>query len=185
MRAIVVLGSTIVKNSSTGNYDLTPMLKMRLDQCYGVFLNNYDDQTVIIVSGGSPHGESVSESEIMKNYLLSLGVPACKIFEEDKSNNTVENCQCTYNLLNTLYRTRITFQELNPHYVYNEINKQGEIPPFKEVCVITSDFHIPRSKAIFEMYNYNNLILSFVEAPTPPDVAPHYLNNEKYLMRQM
>lgn len=184
MKAIVVLGSEIVRDSLTGNYNLTQMLKMRLDQCYEVFIQNYDDQTIVVVSGGSPHGESASEAELMKMYLINKGIPSCKIFEENKSNNTIENCQYTYNLLKTLYRMRITFQELNPNYKYNDNNRQGEIPPFKEVYIITSDFHVPRSMVIFERYNFNNLILNFVAAPTPKNISQRYLDNEKYLIAQ-
>lgn len=184
MKAIVVLGSQIVINSLTGNYDITPILKMRLDKCYDVFIQNYDDDTIIVTSGGSPHGESISEAELMKSYLINKGIPSCKIFEENKSRNTIENSQLTYNLLKLLYKIRITFQELNPNYIYNDNTKQGEIPPFKELFIITSDFHIPRTKLIFEKYNIDNLKLNFVAAATPTNIYTRCMLNESYLIAQ-
>lgn len=184
MKAIVVLGTKIEKIPFTGRYGPSRMLQMRLDKTYEVFLTENQSRTIIIVSGGSPHGIPVTEADVMKDYLVSRGIPSCKIFKENESNNTVQNCQYTYLLLKLLYEKRLTFQELTPNFQCNYYGAElwGEIPPFDKLCVITSDFHLPRSKLIFERFNNDNLQLSFVPAPTPEDIAPAYIENEKRIM---
>lgn len=184
MRAIVVLGCQIIKNKCTGIYEASQMLAMRLDKCYEIFCKISDDYTIIIVSGGSPCGESISEAGVMKKYLINKGITKCRIFEENLSNNTLENCQYTYTLLRELYEQGLTLQELHPNYDCNYYgsNKNGEIPMFEELCIITSDFHIPRSKIIFENHNNNALRLIFISAPIPEDTSSKYLENEKYLL---
>ena len=46
---------------------------------------------VFITSGGQGPNEVISESASMKQYLLSQGIPADRIIEEDRSTNTFEN----------------------------------------------------------------------------------------------
>ena len=187
MKAIVVLGTRIIRDSQNGEYSPSSMLKMRLDKTYEKYLEVTNDQTIIVTSGGSPHGESRSESSVMKAYLIDKGIPLCKIFEENKSNNTSENCTNTYALLDDLYLKRLTLQELIPNFQSNYYGSDvsGEIPPFMEICVVTSDFHIPRSKLLFKRINKTGMILSFVGSPTPEDVAPQYIQNEKRLMAKL
>lgn len=184
MKAIVVLGARINLDPNNGKYSPSPMLRMRLDKTYEKYLEGTDDLTTIITSGGSPHGETVTESSVMRDFLLEKGVPSCKIFEEDKSNNTLQNCFQTYALLDCLERERLTLQELIPNFQcnYSGSNVSGEAPPFEEICVVTSDFHSPRSRIIFERFNKKGLKLTFIEAPTPKDIAPEYFENEKRIM---
>ena len=181
MKAIVILGTKIFFNKSLGRYYPSEMLKLRLDKAHEVYVSNYNDQTIFVVSGGKPPKEYVTESSVMRQYLQEKGVPSCKIFEETKSRNTVENCIFTYELLSSLYNNRLTFQELIPNYQcnYYGTNLYGEIPPFKEICVVTSDFHIPRSRIIFETFNSSNCELSFVKSSTPHSVAEAYCQNEQ------
>lgn len=58
----------------------------------------------IIVSGGS--GELVkadhSESSVIKDYLLSIGIPRRKIITEDESRNTHENAKYTVALIDSI-----------------------------------------------------------------------------------
>lgn len=176
MKAIIVLGSRIIKNPFSGIYEPSNMLRMRLDKCYDEFIAHYDDHTIIVVSGGQPHGEPISEAEVMKRYLISRDITACKIFEENTSNNTIENSINSYELLNKLYKKKLTLQELHPNPTHCGL--MGCIPRFKSVKLITSDFHMPRSRNIFEEHNNDDLLLSFVSAPTPFDIPHSYLENE-------
>jgi len=177
MKAIIVLGCQIIKNPFLNKWEPSKLLKTRLDKCYEDFLNNYNDHTIIIVCGGLTYNKDITESEIMKEYLIEKGITACKIFEENTSINTVENCINAYELLGKLQK--LTFQQLHPNK-YDYDGPKGYIPKFKEITVITSDFHIPRSKDIFETYNINNLLLNFVPAQSPADLDPVYLEKERF-----
>ncbi len=82
--AIIVLGAGIRGT----NPSIT--LAKRLDKAKEL-LEGCDEHTLIIVSGGKGHDEVVSESTVMKNYLISKGVLADRIIEESSSTSTEEN----------------------------------------------------------------------------------------------
>ena len=73
------------------------MLDKRL-QAAQIYLQN-NPQAVCIVSGGQGEGESISEAQAMKNYLLNSGIEANRIFEENQSTNTEENIRFSKSIL--------------------------------------------------------------------------------------
>ncbi len=77
----------------------------------------------IIFSGGHTGGDK-SEAEAMKSIALDLKVPEDAIILEDKSKNTVENA---------LYVKKI-IERMEPDIIY----------------VVTSPYHLPRTKIVFE-----------------------------------
>ncbi len=81
--AIVVLGS------STPNAQPSPALAERLKLGYQLALQYPLAQ--VVVSGGVDFGQTVSEAQVMSNYLQSLGLPPSRILLEDKSTSTAEN----------------------------------------------------------------------------------------------
>lgn len=87
------------------------------------YLNKHPDAKVI-VSGGQGFGENISEAEAMEKYLISRGINAKRIIKEDKSTSTNENFRFSKEIL------------LNA--------KEGGT----ELMVITSDFHMLRSKML-------------------------------------
>lgn len=115
---IVVFGAKI--------YDYGPgiTLKRRLDKAYNILSDN--PGSVCIVSGGQGENEPAAESEIMKNYLVDLGVEPERIYEENQSSNTIENIAFSSEIL------RETGMDKRP------------------VTAVSSDFHIPRIKLISE-----------------------------------
>ncbi|WNQ09459.1 YdcF family protein [Paenibacillus aurantius] len=80
--ALIVLGYRCENDA------LHPLLKERLDTAIG--LMNRHSYRCVIVSGGSVASKR-SEAEIMKQYLLSQGIPPRLIVEESWSRNTVQN----------------------------------------------------------------------------------------------
>ena len=76
---IIILGCGIKKDGG-----LTPLLKGRVQT---------GKHAVFVPSGGQGADEVMSESEAMKNYLLSIGIPQEQIILEDKSENTMQNMQ--------------------------------------------------------------------------------------------
>ena len=81
--AIVVLGYALAADG-TPQSTLIERLKVALAEY------KLNPQTAIIVSGGMPRG-GVTESYIMKQWLIKHGVPAEQIYIEDQSKDTVMN----------------------------------------------------------------------------------------------
>ncbi|RDC56124.1 YdcF family protein [Pedobacter chinensis] len=80
----------------------------------------------ILISGGSGKiiGTEPIEADLAADYLKCMGIPDSSIIMENKSRNTIENAKLSLGILNKM--------EHNP-----------------TVVVITSAWHIPRSKVIF------------------------------------
>lgn len=101
-------------------------LKSRLDKAIKVYKElNFD---YIILTGGDPTKKNITEAEVMYNYLKD-SIPINKMYKEIEANSTFENALYTKKMImNTLIRN---------------------------IYVLTSDFHIDRSKYIFEnIFNY-------------------------------
>ena len=83
----------------------------------------------ILVSGGSGKliGKESIEAELAWKYLKSIGVPDSSILIENKSKNTIENAKFSAELVN-----------------------KNHFDP--SVLVMTSAWHIPRSKMIFDKF---------------------------------
>jgi uncharacterized SAM-binding protein YcdF (DUF218 family) len=128
---IVVLGAGI--RGEEPSHALYKRLEKSLE-----LINTYKDIKVI-VSGGQGPGESITEAEAMKRYLVSNGVSPERIIKEEKSTNTFENLKFTKALI-------------------NPDNKSISI------TIITSNFHMLRSKLLakrfgFVSYGYSSEIL--------------------------
>ena len=67
-----------------------------------------------------------SESQAMKEYAVSLGVPADQVFIENESKDTVGNA----------YFVKVNYLEKNN---------------WRNVVIVTSDFHLERTKLIFDL----------------------------------
>ena len=94
----------------------------------------------IIVSGGVKHeycGEILSESEIMKKFLLQNGVPETAIIADNSAEDTVQNMVCSL----------------------VEMCKSTGVYGVKSVTVITEPFHMLRSLLLADIYlpNYFNV----------------------------
>ena len=88
---IIILGCGIRKDGG-----LTPLLKGRVDSAVTFEKKQYEQtgkHAAFVPSGGQGADEVMSESEAMKNYLLSIGIPQEQIILEDKSENTMQNMQ--------------------------------------------------------------------------------------------
>lgn len=106
---VLVLGSGLENNQMTHD------LKLRLDKTLE-YLNIYPD-TKIIVSGGILRGNTISEAQVMSEYLINHGIKEENIILEDKAVNTRTNFKYSYQLM-----------------------KKD-----KSVTVITNDYHMKRS----------------------------------------
>lgn len=123
--AIIVLGGSFVDKNT-----LPPWAEKRLDYA----ISQADNcRHIIVASRGTPHKpppfddtlQPVDECTIMASYLTEHGVASEKILMESWSRDTIGNA----------------YGVLTQHCIpYN----------LASLLVVTSDFHMPRSKAIFE-----------------------------------
>ncbi|MEG0069966.1 MAG: ElyC/SanA/YdcF family protein [Cetobacterium sp.] len=136
--AIVILGYALGENGV-----MKPTLIERLKQ--GLALHRKNPKSPIIVSGGVQKG-GVTEAFVMKNWLVSNGVPAYLIHMDDQAKDTVGNA---------IYSTEIL----------------AKLAP-ENVTLISSASHIRRGLSVFEEaanlkglnLNYTNLV--YLDYPT-------------------
>ena len=133
--AIVVLSCGSQTNEDVNT--LPEYVKLRLDKCWEIYKDNLSLK-IIVTSAGTPHrknyvnpyGYSIYECDSMAKYLVEkYNIPPENIFREFMSYDTIGNA---------------FFTKLN--YI-KPLN-------IKNFYLITSDFHMQRSKFIFEfIYN--------------------------------
>ncbi|PLV55734.1 YdcF family protein [Thermotoga sp. SG1] len=92
--AIVILGGGVERNTKTGD-SLSDSTMRRILTGFQVY-RKY--KLPIVVTGGSLSSLK-PEAMIMKEYLISLGVPEKNILVEDRSRNTYENALFTRKLI--------------------------------------------------------------------------------------
>lgn len=114
---IIILGCGIRNDGG-----LTPLLKGRVDSAVAFEKKQYDQtgkHAVFVPSGGQGNDELMSESEAMKNYLISVGIPRERIILEDKSTNTMQNMQFSKKAIEELgyeiQNKKIAFATTNYH----------------------------------------------------------------------
>jgi len=92
---VLVLGGGLKKEK------VVPTLRFRLDKCLDYLQHN--PKAPVIVSGGMGRGETICESEAMKRYLVSKGVNANQIIEENQSKNTRQNMQFSKVIMDSIF----------------------------------------------------------------------------------
>ncbi len=123
--ALIVLGAGLRGER------VTLPLKMRLDRAVQYHAKNPD--ALIIVSGAQGVGETVTEAEAMKDYLVKAGVPSEIIIEEDRATSTSENMKFSKEILDGIYGKDVS------------------------VCFVTNNFHVYRSARLAKMSGLENV----------------------------
>lgn len=134
LKAIVVLGS------GTPRAQPSPALRARLDKARE--LATLHPQAWLVVSGGVDFGETLSEGQVMGNYLREQGMAPGRILQEERSTST----------------------ELNLQYSLPLMQAQG-VGLDSALAVVTSDFHTVRAQRIARKMGFTQAIP--VAAPTP------------------
>lgn len=122
---IVVLGAGL--RGETPSHTLYKRLESSLS-----IINKHKD-TKIILSGGQGPGETITESEAMKRYLVEKGVSVDRIIKEDKSTSTLENLVYTKKIIASL---------------------DNKTTP--TITIVTSNFHMFRSKILAARVGLNS-----------------------------
>ncbi len=111
------------------------------------YLEKYPD-SVVVVSGGKGRGETITEAEAMKKYLVSKGVDEGRILTENRASSTMENFRLSRELIET---------------------RAGK--PVRDVTFITNSFHILRAKMLAKR---NGLNAHAISGKTVQVVIPSY-----------
>ncbi len=127
----VVLGFQL-KPDGTMKDELIGRLQVALDSA-----KKYPNAYVACTGGGTAsQNPSATEADQMAAWLIDNGVDPDRVIVENKSTSTVENAQFTYKILRESY------------------------PQIDSICMITSDYHIPRGCLLYN----SRLLLSAYES---------------------
>lgn len=136
----------IILGAGLNGDQLSWTLWERVDK--GLKLLEENPQMKVVVSGGQGPGETIPEAEAMASYLKEHGIASERILEENQSTSTAENFRYSRALLDQV---------------------EG-FNPTEPLLVITSDFHMFRSKILAER---NGLHPVGVPCSTPWYIRPN------------
>lgn len=147
------------------NGDPHLFVQNRLDKAIEVYNTNPHNTIILVLGGGTYHKPpylnssnfTIHESTSCALYLYNKGIQSNTIFREWASYDTIANGFFAFT-----------------NYI-NHLN-------LKKMYVITSDFHMPRSKTIFNyfnnLFNKNQEIL-YLETPSYLDTETNYIRNKR------
>ena len=143
--AILILGGSYIDENT-----LPKWVESRLDKAITL---NEETNSYIVLSRGSTHkpvirdknGHSVDECTVMADYMIKKGIISNKIYKEAWSLDTIGNA----------------YAALTLHVIPKNMRK---------IVIITSDFHMPRTKCIFEkvfsLFPLDLFTLKFIDTPS-------------------
>ncbi len=143
---IVVLGNKLNQNQPSA------ALLKRLEKAE--FLATKYENAQIVVSGGVSRGNTMSEAETMKNYLVSQGVNESRIIVEDRSKSTRENMK----------------------YVKEIVGDDSSI------MIITNSFHMLRALSIAKEYKLGEVYGCSVENGSISTTVEYFFLEPMYIV---
>ena len=148
---VIILGGGISNNNILPEWSLN-----RCDYVLNLFKNN-PNFNIVCTSGGSYHNpnpldknnHTIHECDTYAKYLIDNGIPEKNIFKE----------WCSYDTIGNAYFTKLLLVD---------------IFKWSKILVVTSDFHMDRSKVIFDyIFDNDKYSLNYYSCP--------YLTNHPYL----
>ncbi|PVZ90280.1 hypothetical protein C9426_02560 [Serratia sp. S1B] len=135
VRAIIVLGSGVIQGQPS------PTLALRLDRA--AELAKQQPQAWIVLSGGLDFAETVTEAQVMANYLQQkYGLPKQHMLLENQSTSTELNFKNSAVLL-----------------------AQHQVTKAMPIAIVTSDFHTIRAQAIARKQHYIHSMMFAAQTP--------------------
>ncbi len=120
----------IILGAGVKNGRVSKALQLRLDA--GIDYHSKNPDAYIVVTGGLTPQKDTTEAAVMKDYLISHGIPENIIITEDKSLSTQEN-----------YRfTKAILEDKNIKH--------------SSIVFVTNDFHIYRAKTYAKHCGFEN-----------------------------
>ncbi len=111
---LIILGCGIRRDGTP-----CPLLRGRIDRALAFRdrqLKKTGKDLIFVTSGGQGSNEVISESESMKRYLISRGIPEDRILKEDRSTSTYENMKFSREkILEQAPDAKIAFSTSNYH----------------------------------------------------------------------
>ena len=117
----------IVLGAGTKNSQLSPVFKERINHAIYLYKNQFVSE--VILTGGHGEGQKLADSEIAKDYMMKLGIPAESIHIETNSRFTYEN----------LMESRIIMDSLG----------------FSTVLLVSDPLHMKRSTELAASFEIN------------------------------
>lgn len=139
----------IILGAGLNGDQLSWTLWERVDK--GLKILQQNPQMKVVVSGGQGPGEWIPEAEAMARYLQEQGIASERILIEEQSTSTMENFRYSRTLL----------------------QQESSFDPADQVLVITSDFHMFRSKILAKRNGFNPVGV--------PCYTPWYIRPNVYL----
>lgn len=131
----------LVLGAKVESWGPSVLLQDRLDQALA-YLEDHPDLTVV-VSGGQGSNEPTTEARAMRDYLVAHGAAEDHILMEEKSHNTWQNLNYSYELL----------------------REQGYGEQIDSVLVVSNGFHLARVRLLFPRV-WEHGTLSTLAAPS-------------------
>ncbi len=138
--------TVIVLGCSVRGETPSMMLRYRLEATLQ-WLNDHPDSIAILCGGQGP-GEDITEAEAMRRWLTARGIEDNRLIKEDKSTNTRENIRNAEKIIS------------------------GNASERKEVVLITTGFHLFRSKKICDSEG----LIPYGVAAKMPEIPFFHLN---------
>ena len=162
---LAIIGFSLQKNMDKADYTIvlgagirgeimTVTLKQRVDTAIEYTKSN-EDFGYIVVTGGQGPGESITEAEAMKRYLVKNGIDDEHVIKEEYATDTYENLEFSKKIIEKHSGKKI--DELN-------------------IKVITSGFHLLRSKMLCNELGYKNV--TYCASPIWTIFIPNYYIRE-------
>ena len=130
--AIVVLGAQVKSDGSP-----SVQLQWRLEKAFEMWQKQ---NCPVVTCGAQGADEPAPEGEVMRDYLIGLGIPEDQVLADPSSRNTRQNI-------------------VNAKALLDGLNAQ-------KVLIVTSDYHLPRAMALAED---EGLAATGVGSPTKPE----------------
>jgi uncharacterized SAM-binding protein YcdF (DUF218 family) len=129
---VLVFGKRLVNQQIDDDY------KQRLDKAFEYLQTNPEARLLLV--GGVASGQTVSEAQAGKNYLLNLGIKAYRLKLEQESQNTLENLQHARRLLEQDNAFPITL--ISNRYHLARINTiSTSLSMSHQLCACEEKFH--------------------------------------------
>ena len=134
----------------------------------------------------------------MANWLIQHGIPSYRVFQENQSRNTIENCLYSYSLITKFIKRGGYIQDDNqPQNVewenLGETNFHQTNTGSVYINLVTNDWHMPRASSIFSFFiyrpmKYNHLTkfyLSFCSSTDRTEDYDQCVVNEKLIFQNL
>ena len=153
---VVILGCGLVGDQPN------ELLQSRIDTAVE-FLEKYPD-SVAICTGGQGDDEPIPESTAIEKTLLKAGIPKERILKETTSKNTYEN----FGNAKKLIEKQEKASQEDSDEESDETAKAGP-----RIAIVTSEFHLYRSKNLAELHGFQDPIKVAAKTPTFK-LYPHF-----------